>query len=254
MILLIISIILTILFIILIINSKDSFIENSNSIPKVIYITHKNKLPNYVIDNWKKLNPEYKIIYYNDEDIRKFLKNNYPKSYLDYFNFLDNNKGAGPIKSDFWRLCILNKYGGVYVDADIEPIEPIITFLEKDTDLLLCCTDAPRINEPNPHILISKPNDPIIKLCLDIYERENFNKKYDYWSHSITKVMNKVLREMFDEYNNHIEKNYYKNNYKVQMLLEKAKGNKIKDIYCVYKGKRVLNNRYKSYNSSKHSY
>ena len=66
--------------------------------------------------------------------------------------------------------------------------------------------------------------------------------------------MNEVLREIFDEYNNHIEKNYYKNNYKVQMLLEKAKGNKMEDIYCIYKGKRVLNNRYKSYNFIKHSY
>ena len=65
------------------------------------------------LKNWKRLNPEYEIKYYNDADIRNFLKKYYPKSYLDYFNMLDSNKGAGPIKADFWRVCILYKFGGI---------------------------------------------------------------------------------------------------------------------------------------------
>ena len=132
--LLIVTIILIITY--LIINCKDLFTNNDSYIPKVIYLTHKNKVPDYVIKNWKRLNPEYDIQYYDDNRIRQFLRDYYPNSYLKYFNKLDSHEGAGPIKADFWRVCILYKFGGIYVDADIEPFEPIKTFLEKDTDFL----------------------------------------------------------------------------------------------------------------------
>lgn len=242
------------IIIIILICKRDNFNNNNeknNNIPKVIYLTHKNKIPDYVINNWKRLNPQYEIKYYNDADIRNFLKKYYPKSYLDYFNKLDSYKNAGPIKADFWRVCILYKFGGVYVDADIEPLVPIKEFLEKDTDFLTCGSD--KFNDPNPHIIISKNNDIILKECLNIYEKL-FIKNYNYWDHSITKVMNIVLLNKFKNYNNHIENNYYIGNYKVQIILEKAHNLKFKDVYCVYKNKRILNNRYKEYSSSLHTF
>ena len=247
--LLIITIIILLLTFI-IIYCKDSFTNNDSNIPKVIYLTHKTTVPDYVIKNWKKLNPYYEIKYYNDTDIRNFLVKYYPKSYLDYFNKLDSHIGSGPIKADFWRVCILYKFGGVYVDADIEPLVPIKEFLEKDTDFLTCGSDiAPN---PNPHIIIAKSNDIILKECLNIYEKL-FMRNYSYWDHSIVKVMEKVLRNKFKNYNNHIENNYHIGNYKVQIILEKFFNNH-QEIYCVYKNKRVLNNRYKEYNSSLHTY
>lgn len=227
----------------------DIFNDNNNNIPKVIYLTHKNKVPNYVIKNWKRLNPEYEIKYYNDVDIRNFLKKYYPKSYLDYFNKLNYHKGAGPIKADFWRICILYKFGGIYVDADIEPIEPIKTFLERDTDFLTCVTD--KNNYPNPHILACKSKDILLKECLNIYETK-FNTNYSYWVHSITRIMKKAFKKYLNYKN--IEKNYYIGNYKVQILLEKTHNLQLKDVYCVYKNKKVLNNRYKEYNLSLHTF
>lgn len=250
-------VVLLILFIIIIICiilicKRDYFINSNKTIPKIIYLTHKKTVPNYVLKNWKRLNPEYEIKYYNDADIRNFLKKYYPKSYLDYFNMLDSNKGAGPIKADFWRVCILYKFGGIYVDADIEPIESIKTFLEKDTDFLTCVSD--KFYDPNPHIIACKSNDILLKECLNIYETK-FNTTYDYWKHSITKIMTQVLSKYINkyEYDRHNEKNYYIGNYKVQMLLEKAH-NKMHEMYCVYKNKKVLNNRYKEYNISTHNF
>lgn len=246
--LLIVTIILIITY--LIINCKDSFKNNDSYIPKVIYLTHKNKVPDYVIKNWKRLNPEYDIQYYDDNRIRQFLRDYYPNSYLKYFNKLDSYEGAGPIKSDFWRVCILYKFGGVYVDADIEPIESIKTFLEKDTDLLFCISDYYR-NTTNPHILISKKNDPIMRQCLNTYE-EKFNSEYSYWRHSITNILFRILSKYIKlEY---VEKNYYINNYKIQTLLENAHGKTRKNVFCSYKNKRVLNNRYQIYNASKHTF
>jgi mannosyltransferase OCH1-like enzyme len=245
-------IIIVIILLITYVISKDSFTNKDNSkIPKVIYLTHKTTVPDYVIKNWKRLNPEYEIKYYNDTDIRNFLAKYYPKSYLDYFNKLDSNKGAGPIKADFWRICILYKFGGVYVDTDIEPIEPIRTFLEKDTDLLLCVSDKYK-NTTNPHILISKKNDSILKECLNVYEKEKFNLPYSYWFHSITLIMFNILYKYFSI--KYIEKNYYIGNYKVQILLEKHLGKTLHETYCVYKNKKVLNNRYQTYDSLRHTF
>ena len=112
---------------------KLSWYKNTNWIDnwhekKTWIKLNKNKVPDYVIKNWKRLNPEYDIQYYDDNRIRQFLRDYYPNSYLKYFNKLDSYEGAGPIKSDFWRVCILYKFGGVYVDADIEPIESIKTY------------------------------------------------------------------------------------------------------------------------------
>ena len=137
------------------------------------------------------------------------------------------------------------------VDADIEPIESIKTFLEKDTDFLTCVSD--KFYDPNPHIIACKSNDILLKECLNIYEKL-FMRNYSYWEHSITHIMDKVLRYYFKNYNNHIENNYYIGNYKVQILLEKAHNKHTQEIYCVYKNKRILNNRYKEYNSSLHTY
>ena len=58
---------------------------------------------------WEELNPEYEIIVYDDNMCRDFLKKEYSDLHVNLFDFLKD----GPIKSDFWRVCILNKYGGI---------------------------------------------------------------------------------------------------------------------------------------------
>ena len=46
-------------------------------IPKVIYMTYKKIVPDYVFERWQTLNPDYKIDFSLDSDCFKFL--------LDYF-------------------------------------------------------------------------------------------------------------------------------------------------------------------------
>jgi len=121
---------------------------------------------------------------------------------------------------------------------------------------LTCISD--KFYDPNPHIIACKSNDILLKECLNIYEKK-FNTPYCYWGHSITNIMRKALnkyiyRYEYDNYYNKTEKNYYIGNYKIQLLLEKAHKINWKDMYCVYNNKRVLNNRYKSYDYSLHSF
>ena len=95
-------------------------------IPKDIYMCYKDlqTIQKYS-KNWKKLNPDWKIKLYDDKRCRKFLLEKCGPLYLDIFDYVID----GPIKADFWRLCILNKFGGLYIDADIEPIKPLNTYI-----------------------------------------------------------------------------------------------------------------------------
>ena len=242
---------------------KDKFENINENIPKVIYLTHKEKIPQFVIDNWKNLNPDYQIKFYNDEDCRNFIKNNYPQKFLDYFDMLCNYKGAGPIKCDFWRCLMLYKHGGVYADSDIELLKPIKFFLEPDTDFLTCNTIDN--NLLNPHLIISRPNNIILENCINIYVNEKFNSPYKYWEedgHSIVFIMTKVFKLLGLEYTSettNINYKYINNdkllNYKIQLLREIIPNqNMFKEAYCIYNNIKVLNNRYFIYNSDLHNY
>lgn len=119
-------------------------------IPKDIYICYKTveDLPPEVVNRWKRLNPEYKVHVYGDAECRSFIEETYGKAYADFFASIP----SGPIKADFWRVCILYAKGGVYADADIEPLVPIGDFLEEGIELCTCSTYKGNPNlSINPH-------------------------------------------------------------------------------------------------------
>ena len=79
--------------------------------PKTIYFCYKTLDRMEENSNkWKYLNPKYKIELYDDTMCEAFLLNEYGQLYSDIFQFLKD----GPIKADFWRVCILYKYGGIW--------------------------------------------------------------------------------------------------------------------------------------------
>jgi len=65
-----------------------------------------------VVDEIKNTNPEFTNVLYDIVDCREFIK-----TYFD--NALPAFDKLKPIsyKSDLWRLCVLYKYGGVYLDV-----------------------------------------------------------------------------------------------------------------------------------------
>jgi hypothetical protein len=226
---------------------------DTSIIPKVIYLSYKHKdIPEYIIPNWSKLNPEYTIKLYDNNDCVDFLREEYGMEYVDIFNYIKD----GPIKADFWRVCILYKYGGVYSDIDIEPLVPIKDFLEPGVTFLTCTTafNFLLINKViNPHIIIATSGHYILKMCIDTYlYYYRTQKEYNYWDWSIVYIMyyslyysiNKVsIGEgiYYDEYNN-----------KFQFIKEVAFMLDEKNYHCDYKNVRILNNRYDGYDSSNH--
>ena len=207
-------------------------------IPKVIYMSHKylDKITNYS-QNWKLLNPEYEIKLYDDAMCVQFLLQYYSPLHAKIFNFIKD----GPIKCDFWRVCIINTFGGLYVDADIEPLCPLEEYIEDDDEFVTCISSNFYNTKTewnlNPHFIMSYKNNNILQKCIDQYINYYNNKKpYKYWDWSVCRIF--YIANVKDKKSQII----YVTGKKHKFLLELANGND-----CEYNGTIVLHNRYSNY-------
>ncbi len=244
--------IITLILILLLINSK-TFQENftsENTIPKIIYLCYKTKnIPDYIIPTWEKLNPDYEIKLFDNNDCREFLQKNYGQKHLEVFDFLRD----GPIKADFWRCCMIYKYGGVYCDIDVKPLKPINSFLEKDTDFLTVRSGG-GIDYVTPELIISKPQNELLKMCIDNYLKwKGENVKYGYWKYSIVKIMGTNIEKLIPEIKNN-KNTYFINDKKYQLVNEIRNKKDRYDDYVEYNDEIILLNRYPDYDAKKHKF
>jgi mannosyltransferase OCH1-like enzyme len=212
--------------------------EYKSNIPKIIYMCHKtlDKIKIYS-QKWKELNPEYEIKLYDDELCQQFLLEEYSQIYLDIFNFIPD----GPIKADFWRLCIINKYGGLYVDADINPVVPLNKYIEENDDFVSCISASFDKNkyewQINLHIILSNKHNYYFYECINKYIElyKNHKEDYNYWGWSVCKLM-KIpnIKEKKSQI-------ILINNKKYKFLIE------IDYNTCKYNDEIVLYNRYDEY-------
>ena len=94
-------------------------------IPKIIHYCWfgKGEMPELYkkcVDSWKKNLPEYQIMRW-DEDSFDINTNEYVK------RAYENKKYA--FVTDYVRLLVLYKYGGIYMDTDVEVVRPLDKFL-----------------------------------------------------------------------------------------------------------------------------
>lgn len=215
-------------------------------IPKEIHICQKDLAQLQIHSNdWKLLNSEYNLNLHDDADCKSFLLNEFSQKHLDLFNFLAD----GPIKADFWRICILYKYGGVYVDSDVQPLVPINIFLEDDVDFFTCTSYGSNFN---PNFIMAKAGDTFLKKCIDVYLQMYDSKiEYGYWTYSIMTVFDKLLKlENYEK----ISGIYYDSHGKKYQIAQEIKAPEYYDDHNVYKGFRIFNNRYKDYDCQNHTY
>ena len=91
---------------------------SSHNVPKNMYHTILNNIKN---------NPSFDYYLYDDSDCEKFFKDNYnPKVFETYQSII-----PGAYKADFWRYCILYKYGGIYLDIKFKIITDLKKLIEK---------------------------------------------------------------------------------------------------------------------------
>lgn len=95
-------------------------------IPKIIHYCWfgENEKPNIVkrcIQSWKNILDGYEIIEWNE--------NNFDIKSLSYVHEAYKNRKYAFV-SDYVRLCVLDKYGGIYLDTDIEVFKKFDDLLE----------------------------------------------------------------------------------------------------------------------------
>ena len=220
-------------------------------IPRVIYQCYKDKnVPSIVKERWLKLNPGYEYRLYDNDDCYNFILENYGKNYANLFKFIKD----GPIKSDFWRVCILYKYGGIYADIDIFPLLSIDDFVNSDTTLYTCATDENIDNNLNPHFIAVEPNNPLILQCINIYMKDRIRRPYSYFGYSITYIMLQVLQRYLNIYQ--LKENIYrKGNQVVQLSQEICPSGNIDICYIEQNNKQIMKNRdLKLYDPRKHEF
>jgi len=114
-------------------------------IPKTVWMTHEDKyenLPSYIHDTfqtWKDLNPDYNFIYFDSEQRKNFVLNEYGKEWLQRYN----KSTSGVMQADIWRYLIVYKYGGIYTDIDYQCNKPISFWCKSGMDMIISVDEKP---------------------------------------------------------------------------------------------------------------
>lgn len=127
--------------------SYKNIIFNENIIKdKIPYIIHKTGPENYnnlskvllkLFNKNKFTNPNYEIIYYDDDDCYNIIKKNFKSEVLWAYEKLKPTA----YKADLFRYCILYLYGGIYSDLTQTFLSPLNNIIDHNKDKLILCKD-----------------------------------------------------------------------------------------------------------------
>jgi mannosyltransferase OCH1-like enzyme len=128
-------------------------------IPKIIHLSYKSKesIPEMwinVLSAWQRTNPKWQIMFHDDTDNDRIVKNYFPWFWNTYSNFEYTIQ-----RVDSVRPCYLYLYGGVYIDMDYEPLKAIDKlFANKTAEIYL--TESPNVSTITNSFMASVPNHP----------------------------------------------------------------------------------------------
>lgn len=137
-------------------------------IPKIIHCCWfgtipKGKLENKCLSSWKKILPDYEIKEWGYEDVKN-LKNRY------FQQALQNKKWA--FASDYVRLYALQKFGGIYMDTDVEVFKSLDTFL--NLDFFIGSEKCGSTKQLGMEVIGAVPNNSLVTQMLRFYDDLEF--------------------------------------------------------------------------------
>jgi mannosyltransferase OCH1-like enzyme len=178
-------------------NYKAKYIQK---IPFLICVTHEEIACQQNLDLIKKLNPEYKVLFFDNSSRMKFIQ--------QYFNTRVSNAYQklipGAYKADLFRYCFLFHQGGVYMDINKKLVLPLREIINPKASMGLVLNSNHKIGEPpkiiNGFIYIV-PQHPLMAQCIDQCVTNIENNFYGNSSLSVTGpyMFGSVFYRIFDK-------------------------------------------------------
>ncbi|WP_312300867.1 glycosyltransferase [Chryseobacterium sp.] len=169
------------------------------AIPKQIFQTFKTKklplITQFHIWNMKRKNPEYLYFFYDDNDIEKFITEEFPPRYIKNYHKLT----IGAARADFFRYAILYKKGGIYLDIDSTITRPLSQLIKESDQAVIS-----RERHDNLYVqwgLIFAKGHPFLKKVLELMLDNIENHRYPNDVHATTgpTVFSEGIRQALQE-------------------------------------------------------
>ena len=95
------------------------------------------------------------------EDRADFIKSNYSQEIFESYSRIQ----IGAAQADFWRLLVLDKLGGVYMDIDAHLVWPLSSIIKAEqTELYIVARKGDITN----YFIASKSDNPHLKEMIDV--------------------------------------------------------------------------------------
>lgn len=167
--------------------------DGQKAIPRVIWqtnFTNKYSLPmylNYLFNRLLSLNCEYR--YVSTEEREKYLQAHAPAEVFDAYSRLTN----GAAQADLWRLFVLYKEGGVYMDIDATLVWSLDKLLGDEPQALYVKVGGN--TEITNYFIASKPGNPDLAEVIDqiVHNINNYTPEMGVYSSTGPTVLNNIL-------------------------------------------------------------
>lgn len=161
------------------------------------YNNMPDKLKEYHI-NCKKINNDFKFIFWDDNKIKQLIRQYYDSSYLDIYNSYDTYAQ----KSDIARYLILYIYGGIYLDTDVICLKNLSKFTHHSFFLTYEDDILSVINKKRSLVngmIGSKKNHDVFKIIFKNI-KSRINKKSDISYSTGPKLLHDSIKEYIRMY------------------------------------------------------
>ena len=161
--------------------------EENNNIPKIIhYFWFGNgEIPELFykcLDSWKKFCPDF--------EIKRWDETNFDINMSTYTKEAYEQKKYAFV-SDYARFYVVEKYGGIYLDIDVELVNSIEKLLEKES----FCGFEYNSNLVNPGLILgSVPHGKFVSSVLDYY---NSLGEFKFGTHTVCTISSEILSQNF---------------------------------------------------------
>ncbi len=114
---------------------------------------------NYLFNRLLSYDYEYRFMI--TEDRTDFIQSNYSEEIFKSYSRIQ----IGAAQADFWRLLVLYKYGGVYMDIDAHLIWPLSSIIDDDIEEAYIVIKKGEISN---YFIASKSNNINLKKMIDV--------------------------------------------------------------------------------------